>query len=111
MAIRHPPNPRKTHTLITLDPATMPLPHPLLLQRRGLCGRVKCLRAAAGRHVLPPGDGSNEDELEWLEEEEMGGEECGGGERGGEVRGSAAGGECIGWALRIFPAGERRSKS
>ncbi|KAI5836693.1 hypothetical protein DFP73DRAFT_589479 [Morchella snyderi] len=78
-------------TLTTSDPATMPLPHPLLLQLHSLCGRIKRLRAAAGWPVLPYGNGSDdgvgwgeEDIKKWDDEEEADEEEGTNARREGE---------------------------
>lgn len=44
--------PGQVLTLRTADPATLPLPHPLLLQLHVLCSRMAIMRAAAGYPIL-----------------------------------------------------------
>lgn len=52
--------PGQVVTLRTADPATLPLPHPLLLQLHVLCSRMVVLRAAAGYPVLLDDDSDDD---------------------------------------------------
>lgn len=54
-------------TLRTADPATLPLPHPLLLQLHVVCSRMVVIRAAAGYPVLIDGSSDGDTVYDPLE--------------------------------------------
>lgn len=66
--------------LVTADPTTHPLPHPLLWQLHALLSRVMAMKAAAGYPVFSCGgwgsddgeDGAVEDTPEWADDDDLG---------------------------------------